>query len=178
VSRAPAIIPATSHADEAAALEAEAAENGPGNTASGLLIEAANQWWLSGDHQKCRDLLSAIIAAGGEAGCFARAELLNVLLHDGDRTGAEAELAELAADPDLSEGPCQLVGELLSDHGALHAALEWYDRVMDFWTDERRAAAVTPSTGRRSVDQMIVQQRQRVRKRLGLPPTEPLTSGR
>ena len=162
--------PTTVHADEAAALEAEAAQCGPGNTASGLLIEAANQWWLAGDRAKCGSLLATVIGEGGEAGCFARAELLNVLLHEGDRAGAEAELAALAADPALTEGPCQLVGELLSDHGALNAALEWYDRVIEFWTDERRAAAAVPASGRRTADQMLAQQRQRVRKRLGLDP--------
>jgi hypothetical protein len=182
VASEPAVIPAADpadpaaaahaasrHADEAAALEAEAAGADPGNTASGLLIEAANQWWLAGDRQKCCDLLAAVIEQGGEAGCFARAELLSVLLHEDDRAGAEAELAALADDPALTEGPCQLVGELLSDHGALNAALEWYDRVVGFWTDERRLAAVAPTTGRHTVDQMITQQRGRVRKRLGLP---------
>jgi hypothetical protein len=126
------------------------------------LIEAANECWLAGDREKCLSLLGTVIDQGGEAGCFARAELLGVLLHEGDRAAAEAELAALAADPDLTEVPCQLVGELLSDHGALRAALEWYDRVLGFWTDERRAAATT------GVDQMLIQQRQRIRKRLGL----------
>jgi hypothetical protein len=174
VSRAPASTsttdPTIGHADEATALEAEAARCVPGNTASGLLIEAANQWWLAGDRTKCGNLLTTVIGQGGEAGCFARAEMLNVLLHEGDRAGAESELESLAADPALTEGPCQLVGELLSDHGALTAALEWYDRVIEFWTDERREAAAVPASGRRTADQMLSQQRQRVRKRLGLDP--------
>jgi hypothetical protein len=156
------------HARDAAALEAEAAAGGP--EAGGLLIEAANQWWLAGERDRCLNLLATVIGTGGEAGCFARAELLGVLLHDGDRTAAEAELAALAADPALTEEPCQLVSELLSDHGALGAALDWYDRVLGFWTDDRRAAAGTQVPGRRGVDQMLVQQRQRVRKRLGLLP--------
>jgi hypothetical protein len=158
---------ASDHASEAAELEAQAAAGGP--EANGLLIEAANQWWLAGDEVRCRRLLATVIGQGGEAGCFARAELLGMLLTGGDRAGAEAELAALAGDPALTEGPCQLVGELLSDHGALTAALEWYDRVLGFWTDERHAAATTES-GRRTVDRMLVQQRQRVRKRLGLSP--------
>jgi hypothetical protein len=160
------------HSDEAAALEAQAAA--AGGEAGGLLIEAANQWWLAGERDRCLTLLATVIETGGEAGCFARAELLGVLLNDGDRAAAETELAALAADPALSEEPCQLVGELLSDHGALTAALEWYDRVLGFWTAERHAAAVpaalAPASGRRTVDQMLVQQRQRVRKRLGLSP--------
>jgi hypothetical protein len=127
------------------------------------LIEAANDSWLAGDRATCLSLLATVIEQGGEAGCVARAERFGVLLHDGDRTGAEAELATLAADPALTEGPCQLVGELLSDHGALAAALDWYDRVLGFWTEERRAAATT------GVDRMLVLQRQRIRKRLGLP---------
>jgi hypothetical protein len=131
------------------------------------LIEAANECWLAGEREKCLSLLATVIERGGEAGCFARAELLGVLLHDGDQAAAEAELATLAADPALTEGPCQLVGELLSDHGALTAALEWYDRVLGFWTDERRTAAADPA-GRRTADQMLVQQRLRIRKRLGL----------
>src|SRR6185312_14756032 len=104
------------HAEEASALEAEAAGSTPGSTASGLLIEAANQWWLAGERKKCRSLLETVIDDGGETACFARAELLAVLLQEGDRDGAEAELARLADDPALTEGPCQLVGELLTDH--------------------------------------------------------------
>jgi hypothetical protein len=158
---------ATQHVEEATALEAEAAGATPGSTASGLLIEAANQWWLAGDRKKCRSLLETVIDGGGETACYARAELLGVLLEEGDRDGAEAELALLADDPALTEGPCQLVGELLTDQGALVAALEWYDRVLAFWPDDRRTAATAPE-GRRSTDRMLVQQRQRVRKRLGL----------
>jgi hypothetical protein len=153
---------------EASALDAEAPAAGRDNAASGLLIEAANQWWLAGERERCLTLLATVIEQGGEAGCFARAGRLAVLLADGG-TGAETELAALAADPALTEGPCQLVGELLSDHGAPAAALEWYDRVLGFWTDERRAAASAES-GRRTVDRMLAQQRQRLRKRLGLPP--------
>jgi hypothetical protein len=158
---------ATQHAEEASALEAEAAGSTPGSTTSGLLIEAANQWWLAGERKKCRSLLDTVIGSGGETACYARAELLGLLLEEGDRDGAEAELARLADDPALTEGPCQLVGELLTDHGALVAALEWYDRVLGFWTEERHRAAADPD-GRRSTDRMLVQQRQRVRKRLNL----------
>ena len=156
------------HAEEAAALEAEAAGATPGSKASGLLIEAANQWWLAGDRKKCRSLLESVIADGGEPGCFARAELLGILLQEGERDAAEAELARLADDPELTEGPCQLIGELLTDQGALTAALEWYDRVLAFWPDDRTEAA--KADGRRSADRMLWQQRQRVRKRLALPP--------
>jgi hypothetical protein len=159
---------ALQHAEEATVLEAEAAGATPGSTAGGLLIEAANQWWLAGERKKCKSLLETVISNGGESACFARAELLGVLLEEGDREAATAELGLLADDPALTEGPCQLVGELLTDHGALVAALEWYDRVLGFWTDDRRAAAIDPD-GRRSADRMLCQQRQRVRKRLGLP---------
>jgi hypothetical protein len=161
---------AIQHAEEASALEAEAAGATPGTTARGLLIEAANQWWLAGDRKKCRSLLETVIEGGGEAGCFARAELLGVLLREADRDGAEAELMRLADDPDLTEGPCQLVGELLTDHGALSAALEWYDRVLAFWTDDRRTAA--KAGGRQTPDRILWQQRQRVRKRQGLQPDQ------
>jgi hypothetical protein len=167
IPRVSHVVTPTNHADEAAALEAEAAAAGPAS--GGLLIEAASQWRLAGERARCLELLAGVIERGGEAGCFARAELLGVLLTDDDRGAAEAELAALATDPALTEEPCQLVGELLSDHGALAAALEWYDRVLGFWTDDRRAAA-TAEPGRRSVDRMLVQQRQRVRKRLGLQP--------
>lgn len=163
------VVASRHHAVEATALESQAAL-ASGDTASALRIEAASQWWLAGERDRCLRLLAGVIAEGGEAGCFARAERLGVRLNSDDRAGAEAELAALAADPALTEGPCELVGELLSDHGALAVALEWYDRVLGFWTDERRATASQPTTGRRTADQMLAQQRQRVRKRLGLLP--------
>jgi hypothetical protein len=134
-----------------------------------LLIEAANQYWLAGERDKCLHLLAAVIEDGGEAGCFARAERIGVLLNTGEHADAEAELAALAADPALAEAPCELVAELLADQGALTEALQWYDRVLGFWTDERLARAAAPASGRRTSDQMLVQQRLRVRKRMGLP---------
>jgi hypothetical protein len=163
---------ATDHAEEAAALEAEAArvDADRGDDAGALLVEAANQWRLAGDLARCRALIASVIERGGEAGCFARAELAVILLDTGDGDSAYAELAALAADPSLTEGPCQIVAETLADHGALEPALEWYDRVVAGWSEERRAAATAEHPGRRSMDRVLVDQRQRIRKRLGFPP--------
>jgi hypothetical protein len=166
----------TELAAEAAALEVAACDAATtaaiddthADGAAELLIEAASRWRLAGDLDRCRDLLTKVITAGGSTACYARAELVNALLHGDDAEAATAELAALANDPALTEGPCQLVAELLTDHGALPAALEWYDRAVRFWRHERRAAATEAPTGRPTADQLLLQQRQRVRKRLGL----------
>jgi hypothetical protein len=160
----------TDHAWEAAALEAEAVSAGADlDGASGLLIEAANQWRLAGDHDRCRALLDTVIARGGAAGCYARAELIGILIEGaGDAGAVAAQLAALAGDRALTEGPCQMLGEVLADHGMLVAALEWYERAVGYWSDARRAAAVSGAqAGRRGMDELLVQQRERIRRRLG-----------
>lgn len=160
------------HAHQATSLEAEArdlAGSGKGFHTGALLIEAANQWRLAGDTQHCRDLLSEIIDGGGDMACYARAELAGLMLDDGAIDAARAELSALAEDPDLTDLSCQLVAELLTDHGVLDAALEWYDRAVARWDDTRRATAGR-AEGRISADRMTLQQRRRVRKRLGLAP--------
>jgi hypothetical protein len=162
---------APDHAEQAAALEAEAGRlaAGGGSDAGALLVEAANQWRLAGDMDRCRSLIATVIEQGGEAGCYARAELTGILLDAGDTDAAHAELAVLAADPALTEGPCQIVGELLADQGALPQALEWYDRAVERWSDERRATALATPTGRRSMDRLLIEQRDRIRRRLTRP---------
>jgi hypothetical protein len=162
----------TDHADEAVALESEASRvaAGGGSDAGALLVEAANQWRLAGDMDRCRALIAAVIEQGGEAGCYARAELTGILLDGGDTEAAHAELAKLAADPTLTEGPCQLVGELLADQGAPALALEWYDRAISRWSADRLATAIAAATGRRSMDRLLIEQRDRIRRGLGLPP--------
>jgi hypothetical protein len=140
------------YAVEAAALEAEAAEGGT-DTAH-LLVEAAHQWRLAGDAARAHDLLDSVIAGGGEIGCFARAELAGMLLASGDADAAFAELATLATDPACGEGPSRVVAELLTDHGALSAAVVWYDRAAP------------------AADPFVLIHRSRVRKRLGLEPDQ------
>jgi len=140
------------YAVEAAALEAEAAESGP-DTAH-LLVEAAHQWRLAGDAERAQGLLDGVIAGGGEIGCFARAELAGMLLAAGAHEAAFAELATLAADPDCGDGPSRVVAELLTDHGALSAAVVWYDRAAP------------------AADPFVLIHRRRVRKRLGLEPDQ------
>jgi hypothetical protein len=151
---------AAGHAREAETLQAEAARADTAE-AGALLVEAANQWRLAGDATRCRTLLAGVIAQGGEAGCFARAELVGLLLETGPRDAVAPELAALAADPALSDGPCQLVAELLTDHGSLADALEWYDRAVAHWDGPRVAAGA---------DRVLLEQRRRIRKRLGLAP--------
>lgn len=154
---------AAGHAREAEALQAEAARV-DAREAGALLVEAANQWRLAGDPERCRTLLTDVIGRGGEAACFARAELVGLLLETGQPDAVAPQLAALATERALTDGPCQLVAELLADHGALPAALEWYDRAVAHW-DERRLAAA-----RGGGDRLLLEQRRRVRKRLGLPP--------
>jgi hypothetical protein len=157
-------------AAEAVALESAARQAGtPGRPDGPLLIEAANQWRLAGDTERCRTLLHTVISYGGEAACFARAELVASLLDDttpGAVDAARAELDRLAADPSITEDACQLVAELLTDHGSLRRALDWYERAIARWSPDRRAAA-RDQHGRPSPDQLLMQQRNRIRRRLG-----------
>jgi len=157
---------AADHAREAAALEVEANGDPHGDA---LLVEAANQWRLAGDPARCRELLGTVIGRGGEAGCFARAELIGLLLESGGHDAASPELAALGDDPALTDGPCQLVAELLTDHGLLTTAVDWYDRAIARWDAGRLAAATAPDR-QRGTDHGLLAQRRRVRKRLGLVP--------
>ncbi|GIJ48457.1 hypothetical protein Val02_53430 [Virgisporangium aliadipatigenens] len=140
------------YAVEAAELEAAAASSG--SDAPQLLVEAAHQWRLAGDSERSQGLLGTVIAGGGEMGCYARAELAGLLFDAGARDAAFAELALLADDPQCGDGPSRVVAELLTDQGALTAAVPWYDRVV--------------TTG----DPILEVNRSRVRKRLGLADPE------
>jgi hypothetical protein len=157
--------PLDKHAGEAVELERAAHRTG-GHPDGPLLIEAANQWHLAGNLDRCRALLAVVIDQGGTPGCYARAELIAILLELGAFRSARAELARLAADPALDDGACQLVAELLTDHGSLDRALDWYDRAIARWDDHRRAAATGQPGRRPTEDQLLVQQRNRIDRRL------------
>jgi len=158
--------PANQAAARAAAIEADA-EKYPDERAE-LLLEAAEAWRAAGQLDRARKLLAELIAAGGEDGCYARCDLAAVEFEAGADSEAYAELARLARDPDLSEGQCTLVAELLAERGDLPAALEWYDRAVARLTPDELEALRGPD-GWMKMSSVMVRARREVRRQLGLP---------
>ncbi|MFY1635605.1 SEC-C metal-binding domain-containing protein [Solwaraspora sp. WMMB335] len=133
-----------------------------------ILLEAAGIWRTAGRLDRARELLTEVIAAGGEDGCYARCELAEVEFAVGADGEAYAELDRLARDPALGEGQCTLVAELLAERGDLAAALQWYDRAVARLTPEEIEALRGPN-GWMQMSSVVVRGRREIRHRLGLP---------
>ena len=95
-----------------------------------ILLEAAAAWMRAGEPQRGTRLLEELIDAGGEDGCYARVELAEALLFDGQVAAAPDCLATLARDPALHDGHCEMAAALLAECGDLAGALRWYDRLV------------------------------------------------
>jgi uncharacterized protein HemY len=72
------------------------------------MLAAAAAWRQAGDHERAQALLEEVVADGGPDGCYARVELAERLLEQDCPDEAFAQLAELARDPALHDGHCQL----------------------------------------------------------------------
>jgi tetratricopeptide (TPR) repeat protein len=153
--------------NEARALEAEALEY-PDQRGE-ILLEAAGAWRRAGDRERSDALLVELIDAGGEDAGYARFERASALFADGRVDDARAELAALARDPELHDGHCGLVAELLSGRGDHAEALRWYDRLVARLTPDRLEALTGPA-GWMSLDSVPLRGRRHVREQLGLVP--------
>jgi tetratricopeptide (TPR) repeat protein len=168
--------------DEATALEAEAEEY-PDERGE-ILVEAAAAWRRAGQVDRARDLLEHLIADGGEDGCFARFTLAEGYFEDGAVDEAYTELARLAREAALTEGPCTFVAELLAARGDLEGALRWYDRAVAR-LDADDLQALRRSNSFMHVSSVMIRGRREVRRQLGLPvdatdeivPSTPLQRG-
>jgi tetratricopeptide (TPR) repeat protein len=151
---------------EAAALEAEADEY-PDDRGE-ILLEAARAWRRAGAKARADELMTEIIAAGGEDGCYARFERAEACFEDGNGDEAHAELDRLARDPALHDGHCTIVAELLAEREDLEGALRWYDRAVARLTSEQIDALRKPD-GWAQMSSVMIRCRHDVRRRLGLP---------
>lgn len=152
---------------EAEHLEAEALE-WPDQRGE-ILLEAAVAWRGAGDRDRATRLLTEIVAEGGEDGLYARCELVADCYERGDVAGAEQGLAQLAREPALHDGHCQLVAELLAERGDLHGAAAWYDRAVARLAPETVAALRGPDGWMQLAAAIMLRGRRGVRRRLGRP---------
>lgn len=157
----------TAATDEASALEADALEH-PAQRGE-ILLEAARAWHRAGHPDRATELITDVVAAGGEDGCYARVELADLRFATDRADDARAELSALARDPHLHDGHCMLVAELLAERAELAESLRWYDRLVARLTPDRIAALGGPH-GWMSMDSVPLRGRQHVREQLGLTP--------
>lgn len=137
---------------------------------SEILLEAADAWRRAGGYSRATELLAEIIGTGGEDGCFARYQLAEIHFERGADEEAEAELAALARDPALTDGHCELVGELLEERGDLPGAARWYDRGVARLDAEALDGLRDPDGWADMATGMLVRNRRHVREQLGLAP--------
>ena len=153
--------------DEATALEAEALEY-PDQRGE-ILLEAARAWTRADRPERATELITEVIDAGGEDACYARFEFAELLFRSDRDDDARTVLTDLARDPELHDGHCTLVAELLAERGELIESLRWYDRCVARLSAERIAAVAGPN-GWMAVDVVALRGRRHVRQQLGLPP--------
>jgi tetratricopeptide (TPR) repeat protein len=149
----------------AAALEAEA---GAFPEQRGmLLLEAARAWRAAGEAARATALLDEQVARGGDDGCYARVQRAEFWAEDADWARAEAELVGLAHQPDLHDGHCTLVAELLVERDRLPEAARWYDRGVARLTLDTLEALAGPGAWTRLGAVMMLRGRRELRARLG-----------
>ena len=107
------------------------------------LLEAALAWRRAGDIDRAVTMMTELAAEGGEDGCFARYELAETYFETGEDTKAEEQLLALSHDPDLHEGHCDMVAELLAERDQLEQAARWYDRAVARLSDDQVKALET-----------------------------------
>jgi tetratricopeptide (TPR) repeat protein len=149
-------------------LEQDAAEH-PDERAD-LLIEAAAAWKRAGETDRAIGLLTDLVALGGEDGCFAQADLADLYLATGDLDRMNATLDVLARDPDLDVSQCELVADMLVEHGDLKAAARWYNRAVARMSAEIIEGLSQPPTYSNAFEKDLVRRRRDVRRQLSLEP--------
>ncbi|MCE3550178.1 SEC-C domain-containing protein [Pseudonocardia sp. RS11V-5] len=161
---------------EAEELEAQVAEY-PDDRAE-ILREAAYAWLDAGEVARAEQILRELVTEGGEDGCWARTDLIEVLYTDGREKTAEAELDALARHPELDRGHCAVTAERLAERGFLTRALAWYDRFVARLSSDDLDALRGPK-GWMSLEAPTLRGRRQVREELGLPPdaTDELVPG-
>jgi tetratricopeptide (TPR) repeat protein len=162
-------VPVVWTVETAKALEAEA-DDYPDERGS-ILLEAAGAWAAAGHAHRAEQLLTDVIDAGGEDACSARVDLAELLLKRESAIEAQAQLAALAQDPNLHDGHCTMVAEMLEERGDLDEALRWYDRAVARVPQEQ-LDSVRGQAGWLHPTAMTLRGRRKLRERLGLPPDE------
>ena len=133
-----------------------------------ILLEAAAAWIRAGEPQRGTQLLQELIDTGGEDGCYARVELAEALLNDGQVAAAHDCLAGLARDPALHDGHCEMAAALLAERGDLAEALRWYDRLVARLRPEQ-IEVLRRRDGWAQLTAIPLRGRREVRRKLGLP---------
>lgn len=153
-------------ADIAAELEAQLDEY-PDERAE-ILVEAAEQWRLAGEHDRAIALLDRAVDMGGEEGNMAQVVLADVLFGLGRDDEARAQLDSLRQSRPASPAPYHLAAELLEAFDDLEQALTWFNMAVSRLTEEEMAVRTEPL----SYAGNIIAGRRRVREALGQPPDE------
>ncbi|GLY70904.1 tetratricopeptide repeat protein [Amycolatopsis taiwanensis] len=136
-----------------------------------ILIEAAESWRRAGDHERAIELLTEVLALGGEDSGSARVMLADVLF-DLDRVDeARAQLDALRRERPSSPAPYHLAAELVESRDDLDEALTWFNMAVARLT-EQEMAQQRGEFGAFSYANNILAGRRRVRSALGLPADE------
>ncbi|HWE91292.1 MAG TPA: SEC-C metal-binding domain-containing protein [Pseudonocardiaceae bacterium] len=135
-----------------------------------ILVEAAGQWQLAGDHDRAIELLTEAIALRGEDGGNARVTMAESLFDLDRDDDARAQFDALRRDRPPSPMPYHLAAELLEERGDYQDSLTWFNMAVSRLSDEDLA---TPDDSMPfSYGNQILVGRRRVRQELDIPPDE------
>lgn len=136
-----------------------------------ILLEAAELWHRAGDHERAIELLTEVVALGGEDGGCARVALADVLFDLDRGEEAHAQLDALRRERPSSPIPYYLAAELLESRDDLDEALTWVNMAVSRLT-EQELAEQRGEFGAFSYANAVLAGRRRIRTELGLPADE------
>ncbi|NUS42176.1 MAG: SEC-C domain-containing protein [Mycobacteriaceae bacterium] len=154
-------------ADLARELDAESAAQSDLADRAALLLEAAEQWDLAGEHDQAEARFGQAIELGGEHGGLARAMLAESLFGRGADERAEEQLALLRAAELDSPAPFHWAAELAVGRERPEEALSWLDLALARIPDDERINP-EPDGATVAVHPALLR-REQIRRELNLP---------
>ena len=134
-------------------------------------LRAGEQYLLADDPAAAVGGFRQAVADGGPAFVDPRVPLARALYQLGDQAEAQALITQVENEGPSDPRACDLVAELLLDHGDLPGALSWATAGVELCLRRAGEGAAAPSDGGNDQSELrlLLSLRYRIRNDLGLP---------